>query len=476
MLPPLDIETTALAQLKATVKQQFTNESEAYIRKKRVDDLIGVIEHNYQEKKYVKIKKIINTLFQKYTDTLPHEQQTLQQQEQALHKLIEKIKETEGIYPNERSIRDFVFDDKPNRSKLKNFLAICYGDATNFEDYCQTIKENIANQVIENEQIIQVTTENLTENPKEISNSIPQKAPQEESNKKNQEVSSFTKNNLPKIPSKWLVVGILAFFLLVFGVYITMIVVEKYNYVTSLVATTVQPDTMVMVGRKSAPLPEVPNSQEVIVKNTDSLPIKQASPNPKFRLVKQPAVSSVEKEKINSSQTSAKDTTVANPFYLSDNEVIANIDSVSLFIENVSEEKQANGLYKVIFTIKNSSPTAFVLTACDLRVSRERSSVAKTKIVDINDNLIKTVSSWVVQIPDDVGTFSYKYPMHKRLYRQIGAGEVTHLEVVFYQTDAEGQAKNPDGYGIIATIWAGTRAKLTTKSFKFKNGKFLYGK
>ncbi len=150
-----NIETQALAELKALANAKLQTTKEADLIRKREEHLLEVLETNYKNNDYDKLKNIVTVLYRyvkkqpNFADILPNEQQSETQRETAFKKLWGAIKNSAllsnkdaGVFPNERSIKDFLLTEKKIINKTKNFLAICYGNAVDFEDYCQKVKNS----------------------------------------------------------------------------------------------------------------------------------------------------------------------------------------------------------------------------------------------------------------------------------------------------------------------------------------------
>jgi hypothetical protein len=456
-------EQQAYDHLVEELKQHLPPEEQGKItsEQKLKGQLFKVLNHYFETGQYLKICKIFDTLFPSYTHkVLLDEEQTLEQRKNAYEKLLHHIEE-QSNFIDRKTILNTLSGKTKAQEKTKNILAICYGNATSFQDYCKILESK--------QQIIIVAPEIL-----EKTENIATAAPEILEKTKNIETEELSKNikhkgnavfiQLKKEFADYKLIPQMMIVLIILAVIVINFVKTPQSKVIEA-----EVDTLNLYETISEQPAELLKPDSVII-NKDSQVVIAGKPNEKSK--NENTKKAIQDKQKQETTTLQEGLTATTPNETANKET-ANIDSVSLEIEAVTLLSQPESVPKLRLAIKNHGTGEYVLTGFDLKVMRTRGATTNTGNEDAA-NLLKVVNHWEVCIPDEIGTKTYQYSINKLSAYRIKAGAVVLLDLLLYHADEKGNKYQPDSYSMYATIWAGNKAKVVSKMLKFGDKQLIY--
>jgi hypothetical protein len=428
--------------------------------------LFRVLNHYFETGQYLKIRKIFDTLFPSYTHkVLLDEEQTPEQRKNAYEKLLQHIEE-QSNFIDRKTILNTLSGKTKAQEKTKNILAICYGNATSFQDYCK-ILESKQQIIIVAPEVLEKTENVATEAPEVLEKTENAATEAPEILEKTDNAATAAPLKQTKSKEHIVLVELKTMFgsyrnmaIIMVGLFILLFITIITN-ITKNTATD-EPEVDKLTLYETVDLQAQTQAESLAVdKNKPATTADTLTEKPQKQDIQVPKQS----RKEDASQTSLKKAMAVAPKETTD------VDSVSLQIEAVTLLPQPGGLPKFRFAIKNHGTGAYILTGLDLKVLRARGATGSTD--NENTTRIKVINNWEVLVPDETGTKNYRYSINKFSTHQI-KNDVVFLDLLFYHADKQGNKYELDAYDMYATIWAGDRAKIVSKMFKFVNNQLIY--
>jgi hypothetical protein len=455
-------EQQAYDHLLEELKQHLPPEEQGKItsEQKLRGQLFKVLNHNFETGQYLKICKIFDTLFPSYAHkVLLGEEQTPEQRKNAYEKLLQHIEE-QSNFIDRKTILNTLSKKTQAQEKTKNILAICYGNATSFQDYCK---------ILENKQQAATEVPEVLEEPQSIATAAPETLPKTE-NIATEEPLKTTKDKgnavfiqLKKEFADYKLIPQIIIVLIILAV----IFINFLKTPQSKEAET-EVDKLNLYETISEPTqPKEFTKPDSAMINKDSQPTIEKTPNEK---PKNEDTKKAIQDKQKQETTTLQENLAGNAPNETANKETANIDSVSLEIEAVTMLSQPEGVPKLRLAIKNHGTGEYVFTGFDLKVMRTRGATGNEDAAIF----LKVVNNWEVCIPDEIGTKTYRYSINKLSAYRIKSGAVVLLDLLLYHADEKGNKYQPDSYSMYATIWAGNRAKVVSKMLKFGDKQLIY--
>ena len=136
------------------------------------------------------------------------------------------------------------------------------------------------------------------------------------------------------------------------------------------------------------------------------------------------------------------------------------VDNSSLELQEITSEKQEDGLYALNFFIKNNTKEPFMCTGLNIKVLRDPNPAIKSNIGHHDDHAtkIRTVNSWELRIPNDHGTWTYKCLIANPEFRtEIPPNSIVNIRIVLYEQETDLSQKKIPLNSMQITIRAGIR-------------------